>query len=336
MAKTRVGINGFGRIGRNFFRASLERGSDFELVAFNDLGDVPTMAHLLKYDSLLGPLDGDVTVESGSLKAAGRELKGLAERDPAQLPWADLGVDLVIESTGFFTDRAGAQKHLDAGAKKVIISAPATDPDLTVVLGVNDDGYDPDRHSIISNASCTTNCVAPLAKVLHDAFTIERGLMTTTHAYTQDQNLQDGPHKDLRRARAAAINLVPTSTGAARAIGLVLPELKGRLDGVAVRAPVATGSLTDLTVQLAREVTVDEVNAAYQVAASSKPLGGYLQYTTDPIVSTDINESPYSCIFDSGLTMASGALAKVFGWYDNEWGYSCRLVDLTNIVAKSI
>jgi glyceraldehyde 3-phosphate dehydrogenase len=336
MAKTRVGINGFGRIGRNFFRASLERDTDFELVAFNDLGDVATMAHLLKYDSLLGPLDGDVVAEGGSLHAAGRELKGLAERDPGQLPWGDLDVELVIESTGFFTNRVGAQKHLDAGAKKVIISAPATDPDLTVVLGVNDDQYDASTHRIISNASCTTNCVAPLAKVLHDAFTIERGLMTTTHAYTQDQNLQDGPHSDLRRARAAAINLVPTSTGAARAIGLVLPELKGKLDGVAVRAPVATGSLTDLTVQLSRDVTVDEVNAAYEAAAGSDPLQRYLRYSRDPIVSTDINGSPYSCIFDSPLTMATGSMAKVFGWYDNEWGYSCRLVDLTNVVARSL
>lgn len=336
MAKTRVGINGFGRIGRNFFRASLERDTDFELVAFNDLGDVATMAHLLQYDSLLGPFPGDVTVDGGSLKAAGKELKGLAERDPAQLPWGDLGVDVVIESTGFFTDRQGAQKHLDAGAKKVIISAPATDPDLTVVLGVNDDQYDASAHNIISNASCTTNCVAPLAKVLHDAFTIERGFMTTIHAYTQDQNLQDGPHKDLRRARAAAINLVPTSTGAARAIGVVLPSLKGKLDGVAIRAPVATGSLTDLTVQLSREVTVDAVNTAFKAAAESKPLEGYLQYSTDPLVSTDINESAYSCIFDSPLTMAGGNVAKVFGWYDNEWGYSCRLVDITNLVAKSI
>jgi glyceraldehyde 3-phosphate dehydrogenase len=336
MAKTRVGINGFGRIGRNFFRAALERDTDFELIAFNDLGDVATMAHLLQYDSLLGPFPGDVSIEGGSLSAAGKELKGLAERDPAQLPWSDLGVELVIESTGFFTDRQGAQKHLDAGAKKVIISAPATDPDLTVVLGVNDDAYDSSAHNIISNASCTTNCVAPLAKVLHDAFTIERGLMTTIHAYTQDQNLQDAPHKDLRRARAAAINLVPTSTGAARAIGLVLPQLKGKLDGVAVRAPVATGSLTDLTVQLAREVTADEVNAAYEAAAASGPLEPYLQYSTDPLVSTDINESPYSCIFDSPLTMATGNTAKVFGWYDNEWGYSCRLVDLTNVVAKSL
>jgi glyceraldehyde 3-phosphate dehydrogenase (phosphorylating) len=336
MAKTRVGINGFGRIGRNFFRASLERDTDFELVAFNDLGDVATMAHLLQYDSLLGPFPGDVTVDGGSLKAAGRELKGLAERDPGQLPWADLGVDVVIESTGFFTDRQGAQKHLDAGAKKVIISAPATDPDLTVVLGVNDDQYDASAHNIISNASCTTNCVAPLAKVLNDAFTIERGFMTTIHAYTQDQNLQDGPHKDLRRARAAAINLVPTSTGAARAIGLVLPGLKGKLDGVAIRAPVATGSLTDLTVELSREVTVDEVNAAFKAAAESKPLEDYLQYSVDPLVSTDINESPYSCIFDSELTMAGGNVAKVFGWYDNEWGYSCRLVDITSLVATSL
>src|SRR5579862_875078 len=336
MAKTRVGIKGFGRIGRNFFRASLERDTAFDLVAFNDLGDVPTMAHLLQYDSLLGPFDGEVSVESGSLKAAGRELKGLAERDPGNLPWGDLGVELVIESTGFFTNREGAQKHLDAGAKKVIISAPATEPDLTVVLGVNDEAYDSDKHAIISNASCTTNCLGPLAKVLNDAFTIERGFMTTTHAYTQDQNLQDGPHKDLRRARAAAINLVPTSTGAARAIGEVLPELKGRLDGVAVRAPIPTGSLTDLTVTLAKEAGRDEINAAYAKAAANGPLKGYLQYSTDPLVSTDINNSPYSCIFDSELTMAGGNIAKVFGWYDNEWGYSCRLVDLTNIVAKSL
>jgi glyceraldehyde 3-phosphate dehydrogenase len=336
MAKTRVGINGFGRIGRNFFRASLERDTDFELVAFNDLGDVPTMAHLLKYDSLLGPLAGDVSVEAGSLRAAGKELRGLAERDPGGLPWADLGVEIVIESTGFFTKREAAQKHLDAGAKKVIISAPATDPDLTVVLGVNDDQYDPTSHHIISNASCTTNCVAPLAKVLHDGFTIEHGFMTTTHAYTNDQNILDLPHKDLRRARAAAINLIPTSTGAARAIGLVLPDLAGKIDGVAVRAPVATGSLTDLTVQLAREARVDEINAAYEQAAGSDPLEPYLQYATDPLVSTDINESPYSCIFDSQLTMATGRLVKVFGWYDNEWGYSCRLVDLTNVVATSL
>jgi glyceraldehyde 3-phosphate dehydrogenase len=335
-SRTRVGINGFGRIGRNFFRASLERDTEFELVAFNDLGDVPTMAHLLKYDSLLGPLDGDVSVEAGSLKAAGRELRGLAERDPAGLPWNDLGVEIVIESTGFFTKREDAQKHLDAGAKKVIISAPATDPDLTVVLGVNDDQYDPASHRIISNASCTTNCVAPLAKVLHDSFTIERGFMTTTHAYTNDQQILDLPHKDLRRARAAAINLIPTSTGAARAIGVVMPDLKGKIDGISVRAPVPTGSLTDLTVQLRREASVDEINAAFEEAAGTTPLEPYLQYATDPLVSTDINESPYSCIFDSQLTMATGNLAKVFGWYDNEWGYSCRLVDLTNVVATSL
>jgi glyceraldehyde 3-phosphate dehydrogenase (phosphorylating) len=336
MAKTRVGINGFGRIGRNLFRASLERDVEFELVAFNDLGDVPTMAHLLAYDSLLGPLDGGATAEGGSIKAAGRELKGLAERDPAALPWGELDVDIVVESTGFFTSRDGAQKHLDAGAKKVIISAPATDPDLTLVLGVNDDLYDPSAHNIISNASCTTNCLGPLAKVLNDAFGVEQGFMTTIHAYTQDQNLQDGPHKDLRRARAAALNLVPTSTGAARAIGEVLPELKGKLDGVAVRAPIPTGSVTDLTVRLSREATAEAINDAYRTAASSGPLVGYLEYSEAPLVSSDINKSQYSCIFDSGLTMASGTTAKVFGWYDNEWGYSCRLVDLVNIVGKSL
>jgi glyceraldehyde 3-phosphate dehydrogenase len=331
-----VGINGFGRIGRNFFRASLQRDSEFELVAFNDLGDVPTMAHLLAYDSLLGPLEGGAAVESGSIKAAGHELKGLAERDPAALPWGELGVDIVIESTGFFTTREGAQKHLDAGAKKVIISAPATNPDLTLVLGVNDERYDPETHNIISNASCTTNCLGPLAKVLNDTFGVEHGFMTTIHAYTQDQNLQDGPHSDRRRARAAALNLVPTSTGAARAIGEVLPELKGKLDGVAVRAPIPTGSVTDLTVQLTRATTVDAINDAFRAAASEGPLKGYLEYSTAPLVSTDINQSQYSCVFDSGLTMANGNTAKVFGWYDNEWGYSCRLVDLVNIVGSSL
>ena len=336
MAKTRVGINGFGRIGRNFFRASLGRELDFELVAFNDLGNAATMAHLLKYDSILGPLDGDVAVEDGVVKAAGFELKVLAERHPAQLPWGDLAIDVVIESTGLFTNREGAQKHLDAGAKKVVISAPATDPDLTVVLGVNGDRYDPAQHSIISNASCTTNCVAPLAKVLHDAFTIQRGFMTTIHAYTNDQQILDLPHSDLRRARAAAINLIPTSTGAARAIGLVLPDLNGKLDGVAVRAPIATGSITDLTVQLGQEVTADEVKSAFKGAATEGPLSPYLEYSTAPLVSTDINESQYSCIFDSELTMANGNMAKVFGWYDNEWGYSCRLVDLVNIVSRSL
>jgi glyceraldehyde 3-phosphate dehydrogenase len=323
----RVGINGFGRIGRNFFRAALERDADFELVAFNDLGDLKTMAHLLKYDSILGPLRAGVEIGTGTVTAAGKELKVLAERDPAQLPWADLGVDVVLESTGFFTDRESASKHLQAGAKKVIISAPATDPDLTIVLGVNDGDYDPERHHIISNASCTTNCVAPLAKVLHDRFGIERGFMTTIHAYTNDQHVLDLPHKDLRRARAAAINLIPTSTGAARAIGLVLPDLKGKVDGLSVRAPVPTGSVTDLVVHLGREASVDEIKAAYREAADG-PLEGILQYTSDPIVSSDIVHSQYSCVFDSELTMANGPEAKVFGWYDNEWGYSCRLVDL--------
>src|SRR5881275_1891 len=279
MAKTRVGINGFGRIGRNFFRAALERKGDFEIVAFNDLGDVGTMAHLLRYDSVLGRFDGEVEVEGGSLKVSGKELKGLAERDPASLPWRDLEVDVVIESTGFFTDRAGAQKHLDAGAKKVVISAPATDPDITIVLGVNDDSYDADKHAIISNASCTTNCVAPMAKVLDDAFGIERGFMTTIHAYTQDQMLQDGPHKDPRRARAAALNLVPTSTGAARAIGLVLPHLKGKVDGMSMRAPVPTGSVTDLVVTLRGDATKESVNAAFEAAASDGPLAAYLDYS---------------------------------------------------------
>jgi glyceraldehyde 3-phosphate dehydrogenase len=327
MAKTRVGINGFGRIGRNFFRAALERDADFEIVAFNDLGDLKTMAHLLKYDSTLGPLGAGVELGTGTVTAAGQELKVLAERDPAQLPWADLGVDVVLESTGFFTDRESAGKHLQAGAKKVVISAPATDPDLTIVLGVNDGDYDPERHHIISNASCTTNCVAPLAKVLHDRFGIERGFMTTIHAYTNDQQVLDLPHKDLRRARAAAINLIPTSTGAARAIGLVLPDLKGKVDGLSVRAPVPTGSVTDLVVHLDREASVDEIKAAYREAADG-PLQGILQYTSDLIVSSDIVHSQYSCVFDSELTMANGPEAKVFGWYDNEWGYSCRLVDL--------
>jgi glyceraldehyde 3-phosphate dehydrogenase (phosphorylating) len=333
MAKTRVGINGFGRIGRNFFRAAVARDADFEIVAANDLGDAPTMAHLLRYDSNLGPFQGDVTLQGGVLKAGGYELQLLAERDPAQLPWRDLGVDVVIESTGFFTKREGAQKHLDAGAKKVIISAPATDPDVTLVLGVNDDQYDTEKHNIISNASCTTNCVAPMAKVLHDAFTIERGFMTTIHAYTNDQSILDLPHKDLRRARAAAINLIPTSTGAARAIGLVLPELNGKVDGISVRAPVPTCSITDFVVHLARETDAAAVNAAFEQAASSGPLEPYLQYSTDPLVSTDINTNPNSCIFDSELTMGSGNMVKVFGWYDNEWGYSCRLVDLVPRIA---
>jgi glyceraldehyde 3-phosphate dehydrogenase (phosphorylating) len=336
MAKTRVGINGFGRIGRNFFRAHLERSADFEIVAINDLGDAKTMAHLLKYDSVLGQLDGEVTAGDGVIKAGATELKVLSEKDPGALPWDELGVDLVIESTGFFTDREGAQKHLDAGAKKVVISAPATDPDVTIVLGVNDDTYDPEAHNIISNASCTTNCVAPLAKVLHDNFTVEQGFMTTIHAYTNDQQILDLPHKDLRRARAAAINLIPTSTGAARAIGLVMPDLKGKVDGISVRAPVPTGSITDLVVRLGRDVTVEEVNAAYRSSADSGRFEGILRYADDPLVSTDIVHSSYSCILDSDLTMANGSMAKVFGWYDNEWGYSCRLVDLVTKISADI
>jgi glyceraldehyde 3-phosphate dehydrogenase len=323
----RVGINGFGRIGRNFFRAQQALGADIDVVALNDLGDAKTMAHLLRYDSTLGPFQGDVEVADDVLRAGGEEVRMFSEREPGALPWRDLGVDVVLESTGFFTDREGAQKHLDAGAKKVLISAPATDPDITLVLGVNDDAYDPESQHIVSNASCTTNCVAPLAKVLHELGGIESGFMTTIHAYTQDQSLQDAPHKDLRRARAAAINLIPTSTGAAKAIGLVLPELQGKVDGIAVRAPVATGSLTDLVVNLGRETTVDEVNASYREAAAGA-LAGYLQYSEDPLVSTDIVGSTYSCIFDSKLTMAHGTTVKVFGWYDNEWGYSCRLVDV--------
>ena len=323
----RVGINGFGRIGRNFFRAHLKRGGDFEVVAANDLGDAETMAYLLKHDSVLGTLDDDVSAGDGSIRVGSQELKLLSERDPADLPWSDLGVDVVIESTGFFTDRDGAAKHLDGGAKKVIISAPAKGPDVTIVLGVNDGDYDPEAHDVISNASCTTNCVAPLAKVLHDELTIEQGFMTTIHAYTNDQRVLDLPHEDIRRARAAAINLIPTSTGAARAIGLVLPELQGKVDGMSMRAPVPTGSVTDLVVRVGRETAVDEVNEAFRAAAGG-PLDGYLQYTEDPIVSTDIQKSPYSCILDSKLTMVNGTMVKVFGWYDNEWGYSCRLVDL--------
>jgi glyceraldehyde 3-phosphate dehydrogenase len=323
----RVGINGFGRIGRNFFRAQHALGSDLEIVALNDLGDAKTMAHLLRYDSNLGPFEGEVELADGVLRAAGEEVRMLSERDPSALPWGDLAVDVVLESTGFFTDRDGAQKHLDAGAKKVVISAPATDPDITIVLGVNDDKYDPGAHNIVSNASCTTNCVAPLAKVLHELGEIETGFMTTIHAYTNDQVILDFPHKDLRRARAAAINLIPTSTGAAKAIGLVLPELQGKVDGISVRAPVATGSLTDLVVTLGKDTSVEEVNGAFRAAAAG-PLEGLLQYAEDPIVSTDINGSSYSCVFDSELTMVRGSTVKVFGWYDNEWGYSCRLVDL--------
>ncbi|WP_028278779.1 type I glyceraldehyde-3-phosphate dehydrogenase [Arthrobacter sp. H5] len=333
---TRVGINGFGRIGRNYFRAALEQGADLEIVAVNDLTSPEALAHLLKYDSVAGRLGVSVEATDGALVVDGKTIKVLAERDPAKLPWAELGVDIVVESTGFFTKASDAQKHLDAGAKKVLISAPASDEDITVVLGVNDNLYDPENHHIISNASCTTNCLGPLAKVLNDSFGIERGLMTTIHAYTADQNLQDGPHKDLRRARAAAINMVPTSTGAAKAIGLVLPELKGKLDGYAIRVPVPTGSATDLTVTVGREVTAEEVNAAYKAAASEGALKGYLTYTEDPIVSSDIVADPASSIFDSGLTKVIGNQVKVVAWYDNEWGYSNRLVDLTEIVASKL
>ncbi len=331
----RVGINGFGRIGRNYFRALTAAGADIELVAANDLGDKLTMAHLLKYDSILGRFPAEVRASDDGISVGGKDIKILAERDPSNLPWGDLGVDVVIESTGFFTKAADAHKHVDAGAKKVIISAPASDEDVTIVMGVNDSSYDAAKHTIISNASCTTNCLGPLAKVLDDAFGIERGLMTTIHAYTQDQNLQDGPHKDLRRARAAALNIVPTSTGAAKAIGLVLPQLKGKLDGYALRVPVPTGSATDLTVTTGKETSVDEVKAAYQAAADG-PLKGILTYTEDPIVSSDIVTDPASCIFDSGLTKVIGNQVKVVGWYDNEWGYSNRLVDLTALVGNSL
>jgi glyceraldehyde 3-phosphate dehydrogenase len=332
----RVGVNGFGRIGRNFWRAvDANDHHDIEIVAANDLGDVRTMAHLLKYDSVLGPLKHRVEATDSGIEIDGKELKILAERDPGALPWGDLGVDVVIESTGFFTKADEARKHVDqGGAKKVIISAPASGEDLTIVLGANDSMYDGSQ-TVISNASCTTNCLAPLAKVLLDTFGIERGLMTTVHAYTQDQNLQDGPHKDLRRARAAAINVVPTSTGAAKAIGLVLPELKGKMDGYALRVPVPTGSCTDLTVTLSRDSSVEEVNAAYAAAADG-PLKGYLRYTEDPIVSTDIVTDPASCIFDAGLTKVIGDQAKVVGWYDNEWGYSNRLADLVALVGSRL
>ncbi|SED83770.1 type I glyceraldehyde-3-phosphate dehydrogenase [Jiangella alba] len=331
----RVGINGFGRIGRNFARAVFAQGGgDIEIVGANDLTDTKTLAHLLKYDSILGTL-ADVSHEGDTITAGGQSFKVLSERDPAQLPWKELGADIVLESTGFFTDATKAKAHIDGGAQKVIISAPAKNEDVTLVLGANEDTYDPAAHSIISNASCTTNCLAPLAKVINDAFGIERGLMTTVHAYTADQNLQDGPHKDLRRARAAALNIVPTSTGAAKAIGLVLPELKGKLDGFALRVPTPTGSATDLTVTLSREVTVDEVNAAYKAAAEG-PLAGYLRYTEDEIVSSDIVTDPASCIFDSGLTRVIGDQVKVVGWYDNEWGYSNRLVDLVRFVGASL
>ena len=334
----RVGVNGFGRIGRNFWRAvdaqKLAGTADIEIVAVNDITDNKSLAHLLKYDTILGRLPYDVSATDEDIVVDGKGFKGLAVRDPATLPWKDLGVDVVVESTGIFTKREAAAKHLEAGAKKVIISAPATEPDLTLVMGVNDGDYDGSQE-IISNASCTTNCLAPLAKVLDDLAGIERGLMTTIHAYTADQNLQDGPHSDLRRARAAALNMVPTSTGAAKAIGLVMPQLKGKLDGYAIRVPTPTGSATDLTVQVGREVSLDEIQAAYRAAADG-PLKGYLTYTDAPIVSSDIVTDPASCIYDSGLTKVIGNLVKVVGWYDNEWGYSNRLVDLTSLVASKV
>jgi glyceraldehyde 3-phosphate dehydrogenase (phosphorylating) len=331
----RVGINGFGRIGRNFFRAALAQGADIEIVGVNDLTDNATLAHLLKYDSILGRLGKSVEAKDKSIVIDGKDIQVLAERDPGALPWKDLGVDVVIESTGFFTDADKARAHIEGGAKKVIISAPAKGEDFTVVMGVNDDKYDPATHHIISNASCTTNCLGPLAKVLHDSFVIQSGLMTTVHAYTNDQVILDYPHKDLRRARAAAINIIPTTTGAAKAIGLVMPELKGKLDGYALRVPVPTGSATDLTVTLGRDVTKAEINAAFKTAADG-PLKAYLEYTEDPIVSSDIVTSPASCIFDASLTNVIGNTAKVLGWYDNEWGYSNRLVDLVTYVGASL
>ncbi|MGX9347963.1 type I glyceraldehyde-3-phosphate dehydrogenase [Microbacterium sp. KNMS] len=329
----RIGINGFGRIGRNYLRAALAQGADLEIVAVNDLTDNKTLAHLLKYDSILGVLDQEVTYDETSITVGGRKIAALAERDPAALPWGELGVDIVIESTGRFTNADDARKHIEGGAKKVIISAPAKGEDATFVLGVNEDQYDHENHHIISNASCTTNCLAPLAKVFNDKFGIVRGLMTTVHAYTADQNLQDGPHSDLRRARAAALNIVPTSTGAAKAIGLVLPELKGKLDGFALRVPVPTGSITDLTVETERELTLDEIKAAYKEAAEG-PLKGILKYTEDEIVSSDIAHDPHSSIFDAGLLRVLGTQVKLSSWYDNEWGYSNRLVDLTELVAS--
>ncbi len=333
---TKVGINGFGRIGRNFLRAVTERGADVEIVAVNDLTDAKTLAHLLKYDSVHGRFPGEVKATADGVSIDGKILKVLAERDPGALPWGELGADIVIESTGLFTAREKAAKHLDGGAKKVIISAPAKDEDITIVMGANDDLYDPAKHSVISNASCTTNCVVPMAKVLKENFGIVKGLMTTIHAYTNDQNLLDLPHTDLRRARASAVNIVPSSTGAAKATALAIPELKGLLDGLAMRVPVPDGSVTDLVCLLSRDVTVDEVNSAFEKAAGEGPLKGILRFTEDPIVSSDIIGDPYSCIFDSLQTMAIGNLVKVIGWYDNEWGYSNRLVDLVGLVGSKL
>jgi glyceraldehyde 3-phosphate dehydrogenase (phosphorylating) len=333
----KIGINGFGRIGRNFFRAAKQRGSDLDFVAVNDITDSKTLAHLLKYDSVLGTFERDIGVFANGITVDGDELRVLAERDPANLPWKELGAQVVVESTGLFTKREDADKHIAAGAEKVIISAPAKGEDLTVVLGVNDDQYDPAQHNVLSNASCTTNSVVPMAKVLDDAFGIDQGFMTTIHAYTNDQRILDLPHEDLRRARAAAINIIPTSTGAAKATGTVMPHLKGKMDGIAMRVPVPDGSVTDLVATLKREVTVEEVNAAFQAASESGPLsGGLLVYTEDPIVSSDIVGSPASCTFDSLSTMVMGNVAKVIGWYDNEWGYSNRLVDLVEKVAASL
>ena len=330
----KVAINGFGRIGRNYYRALKASGADIDVVAVNDLTDNKTLAHLLKYDSILGKFEGDITFDDESITAGDDTFKVFEEKDPAQLPWGDLGVDIVVESTGRFTEASAAKAHITAGAKKVIISAPAKNEDITIVMGVNDGDLTAD-HTVISNASCTTNCLAPMAKVLNDEFGIEKGLMTTIHAYTADQNLQDGPHKDLRRARAAALNIVPTKTGAAAAVALVLPELKGKFDGYALRVPTPTGSATDLTFEAGREVTVEEINAAIKKAAEG-PLKGILSYTEDPIVSKDIETDPHSCIFDAGLTKVIGNQVKVVGWYDNEWGYSNRLVDLTALVGSKL
>jgi len=331
---TRVAINGFGRIGRGIVRAAIAQNSELQIVAVNDLADSKTLATLLRYDSISGRLPVPLGVIPDGLSVGGREIRVLQERDPANLPWSELGVDVVVESTGRFTKAADARRHLDAGAARVIISAPSADADLTVVLGVNDSTYDPRNHHVISNGSCTTNCLAPLASVFHDAFGIERGLMTTVHAYTQDQNLHDGPHRDLRRARAAAINIVPTSTGAAKAIGQVIPELAGKLDGAALRVPIPVGSITDLTLETAAPVTVEQINAAYQAAADGS-LSGILAYTEDPIVATDIVGDPHSCIFDAGLTRVVGTQVKVSGWYDNEWGFANRMVELAALIGSS-
>jgi len=331
-----VAINGFGRIGRSFFRAQFAQKADFRVVAVNDLTDPKALAHLLKYDSISGRLGAEVSVDGNAIVVDGQKIQVFAERDPGNLPWADLGVDVVIESTGFFTDAEKAKAHLTAGAKKVIISAPASNEDITVVMGVNHTDYDPANHHIVSNASCTTNCLAPMAKVFNDEFGIERGLMTTVHAYTADQNLQDGPHSDLRRARAAALNIVPTSTGAAKAIGLVLPELKGKLDGFALRVPTPTGSITDLTVEAGREVTVEEVQEAFRKASDTGPYKNVMRYTDDPIVSSDIVGDPYSSIVDGGLIRVMGNQVKISSWYDNEWGYSNRLVDLAHYMGQSL